>query len=287
MEIEFKSFSEIEPASSVSGMIYGPAGSGKTDFAGSCGERSLYIDVGRSSETFHGASFKQRRGAYKGIYVPITEAGSKTNYIMPDKAEAYDMVCDVIDEALLKIFDQFDVVILDELSAFGRFAMNKGLEINQGTGKSKANEASKKWDMILPGKQDFGTEMGLVKNFLAGTIDLLKKNGKHFLVIAHERYLYQSVTNKDGVKVETDVISKILPSFTGKKDIDAIPNMFDLVWHTETVRNGENYIYRMRTQGDDILVAKTRYGGIFKSIETDLDFPKVIERIKAGVGVKK
>lgn len=284
--VEFINFSEIEPAQGISALLFGAAGTAKTDIAGSAGERSLYIDVGLSSETFHGVSYKERRGPFKGIYTKPTEKGSKKNYIVPDKAAAYDMVCDAIDEALEKFPEKFDTVILDELTGFSRFAMNKAIEINQGMNKSQAQVSSQKWDMVIPGVQDYGAEMSLVKQFLAGTIDLLKSHNKHFLVLAHERYLYETITDKSGKKVETSTISKILPSFTGKKDTDAIPNLFDLVWHTEVVRSGDNQVFRVRTMGDDTLIAKTRYGGIFNTLETNVSWPEVVRRIREGVKKK-
>lgn len=286
---EFKRFDEVsQPAESVSLLLWGAAKTGKTDFSGSAGERSLYIDVGKSAETFHSKGFKDRRGVFKGFYRKVEEVAAKDNYVMPDTATAYDKVCDIIDEAIAKIKDKFDVVIVDEATAFRRYAMNKALEINQGMNKSQANVASKKWDMILPGVQDYGSEMSLVSQFIAGTIDLLKKNNKHFILIAHERALFESVTDsKTGKKTETDIVKKLVPAFTGKKDIDAIANMFDCVFHTETARSGDNIIYRIRTQGDDGLVAGNRYSGVFQPIESNLTFPKMIERIKAGVGVGK
>lgn len=283
---EFKTFDQIEPAQGISCLLYGQSKTGKTDLAGSAGENSLYIDIGKSSETFHGASFKSRRGPYKGLYVQVREIGGKDNYIMPDNAKAYDEVCDIIDEALIK-YPHIETIILDELTAMSRFALFKALEVNSSTGKSKANETSKKWDIPLPTKQDFGGEMSFIKMFLAGTVDILKAQGKHLIVVAHERWLFETMINNKGEKVETDRVIKILPSFTGKKDIDAIPNLFDLVWHTEVARSGDTLVYRVKTTGDDVLVAGTRYGGIFNALETNMSWLDIVKRIKDGVSVKK
>ena len=280
--IEFTSFEEVKPAESISLLLYGQAKTGKTDFSGSAGERSLYIDVGRSVETFHGASFRERHGSYKGFYVPIIENSGKKNYLVPDVAEAYDKVCDTIDEAVDKLAGKIDTIILDELTGLSRFAQNKALEINQGMGKSKAFDASKKWDMNIPGVQDYGGEMSLIKQFLAGTIDKLKANNIHFICIAHERWIFKT-QEVNGKQVETQIVSKILPSFTGKKDIDTVPNLFDLVWHTNVARSGDKQVYRIDTEGTDILTAGSRYGGIFKPLETGLTFPLVIERIRNGI----
>lgn len=282
---EFQRFDEVSsPAESVTLLLWGAAKTGKTDFSGSAGERSLYIDVGKSAETFHAKGFKERRGTFKGFYRKVEEVAAKENYVMPDTATAYDQVCDIIDKALEVMPDKFDVVIVDEATAFRRYAMNKALEINQGMNKSQAGANSKKWDMVLPGVQDYGSEMSLVSQFIAGTIDLLKRHNKHFILVAHERALFESVTDsKTGKKTETDIVKKLVPAFTGKKDIDAIANMFDCVFHTEKARSGETEVFRIRTQGDDGLVAGHRYSGVFQPIETNLTFPRMIERIKAGV----
>lgn len=276
--MEFKTFDQFDPDESITALFYGPAGAGKTEAAGSAGERSLYIDVGKSAATFHGTGFKARKGSYKGIYVPVSEDLSKS--FVPNKATAFDQVCNVIDEALQKIPEKFDTIIIDEMTRFRTFALYKGIEVNQFEGRSKTKEKASQFDVVIPGVQDFSAEMSLIEQFCNGYTDICKRQGKHLIVIAHERLTY-----KKGDKVgDLPTLHKTSPGFTGQTFPDAVSNIFDLVWHFE-VMNGD--VYRAKTIGSDALVAKTRFGGIFNEYERNVNWLDVIKRIREQIPAKR
>jgi hypothetical protein len=81
---------------------------------------------------------------------------------------------------------------------------------------------------------------------------------------------------------ELPKLLRITPSFTGvDRNPDYISGLFDNVWHFEVAGGGDRTFYRVRTEGDDNLTAKTRNGGLFNALELKgIDFPEVVRRIK-------
>jgi hypothetical protein len=93
---------------------------------------------------------------------------------------------------------------------------------------------------------------------------------------AHERISFK----EKGTITGPDVVDKIRPGFTGRTFPDSIPGMFDLVWYTQVIGGGERAIYRVRTEGDVGLVAKTCYNGLFPEIYPNPNFQNIIKIIK-------
>lgn len=274
----FRRLSETEPGNSVVGMIYGPAKTGKTLLLGSAGKRSLFIDNGAGSETLRSPLFKQMYPDSDPLIVTIQEE-LDANGLPTSKAEAFDKMADSIDYALQNFGDQFDTICIDDSTATRRFAMYKGLEINQATNKSKTLEnIVKKFDVMSVAVQDYGMEMNLILQFLIGTIELCKKNDKHLFIGAHERHTFKK---GDGIG-DTPTIMKIRPGFTGQTMPDEIGGLWDILAHTEAVGGGSNTVYRVRFNGDEVITAGVRYGGIFETVESNVTIPKMLERIKAA-----
>jgi len=44
-------------------LVYGPSGSGKTWFAGTAGDRNLYLSIGKEPETIRSKLFQEKIGA--------------------------------------------------------------------------------------------------------------------------------------------------------------------------------------------------------------------------------
>lgn len=276
-----KYFDEVEPAESVSMLFYGASKTGKTEAAGSAGARSLYIDMGKGeSDTFHGPGFKQRKGAFKGIYCSVTEQNFKKNIVVPEKATAFDRTCDIIDRAFDRIPDKFDYLIIDGATSLRRYAMYKSLQIGQKIGGSKAQTNAESLGVAIPEVGDYNKEMSMVEQFIAGYLDICRVYNKHLIVIAHERHVY----GKPPRQGEEKPLQRVLPGFTGQTFPDAVSNMFALVWHFE-VENGR--VYRAKTKGNRALVAGTKYDGIFNEYEVDVNVQDVVKKIRASVPLKK
>ena len=118
--------SEIFVDTPISAMIYGQKGCGKTWFAGTAGDRNLFITVGNSLsglKTLRSPLFKEKVGADPWV-VELHEELDATR--MPKKATLLDQVCDTIDEWLAERSDDFDTVTVDDATNTRRAALYKG-----------------------------------------------------------------------------------------------------------------------------------------------------------------
>ncbi len=272
----FQKVSELPPAEALSTCIYGASGTGKTDMAGSA-PRPLIINTGNGEETLKGPSFKERRKA-DPIIVTITEAQVRNAWT------GFYKVGDCIDYALETMGDQFDTVVLDDLTTLNKFGLNTAVDMNGDSGRSNTKATYAKRNVYLPAMQDFGTQMGLIDWFFGTYIPILKQAKKHFIVLAHERWSYTKPKGKGDVPQ----LIGISPHVTGAdKNPDGLAGYFDNVWRTTKV-NGE--IYRVITQGDEVVRAKTRTGGTLNVKETNPDFSEMLSRMQSGkllVPIKK
>jgi hypothetical protein len=281
--ISFQTLDELPRGESETLLLYGPNGSGKTYFCGTASERTLFISIGNGEQTLQSPFFRKTfpdAGKMLMVRIPVPANA----YGMPTDWKHFDQICDVIDEGLAKYSDRFDTIIVDDGSALHRNAILKALEVNDATGKSKTKKEGSKWSVLAPAMQDYQTEMNLIDQFISGTTTLCKRNNKHFILTAHDRFTF-----KKGEKMgDTPELIKVTPAFTGvDKNPDLIGQYFDNVWHTEVVGGGTQRAYRITTQGHDRLTAKTRWAGVFDVTEKDLTWLKVLERIQNSDPAKK
>lgn len=267
------------PGESISLLLYGKSGSGKTRLAGTLGDRTLYISCGEGEETLKSVEFKRFHKSNPILLDPhetLNDAG------IPDNAIALDTICTLIDEYLLKHSEHFDSIVIDDLTFLRKFAMFKALDINQALGKSKTKkEILERFDVIIPAVQDYGVEMNIIEWFISTYVQITKAAKKHFIVLAHEKIFY----DKPKTIGEAGGVRKVGIAITGQAFPDTIPLLFDEVWHTETIGGGETTVYRVRTQGDEIITAKSRHGGTFnptENIKHDTSLLQMFERIKTS-----
>lgn len=266
---------ELPKGESVALLVYGPAGSGKTELIGTAGSRTLIINTGLGIVTLQSKGFKQRHPGVNPIIETITEE------VLPDKAEAFDKCCDILDNYLTPThpeFNNIDTIAIDDATALRRFALAKGLEINQKEGKSNSLSKSKLSKVVETAVQDYKIEMDVIDQFIIHYVSECKRLGKHFVLTAHERVEY----NKPSKIGDVATVNKIRPGFTGRTFPDSVTGHFDLVWYLETQGAGNLIKYKARTAGDGSLVAKTRWDGSFSVLEDKVDFLNIIERIKNG-----
>ncbi len=278
--IEAKRLDDLPAGKATTTLIYGDSKTGKTEFIGTAGSRMLYIyfTIGEGISTLQSPGFKRRYPNCNPIVVPIRET---------EATKAFDAVKQVIDYHVDNKRNEFDVVAVDEMTAFRRHAMWKGLEI------SSIEERSKTWDkaqnrkdlpkgFFIPGIQDFGMEMGLTEWWVATYTADAKEQGYHLLVAAHSRHIYE----KSGKGVnDAETLKAIKPGFTGKTFPDDVTCYFDSVFYMERVGRHPTAKYNLRLMGDEIVTAGTRYGGVFvkngKEVEsiTNPNFPEMIKKI--------
>lgn len=283
MTFEFKTLDELPKGDAETLLLYGAAGSGKTWFCGTAGERTLYIDIGNSRKTLQAPLFRKLYPTAGKMLTAVVQP-EVNSAGMPNDWKYFDVICDLIDDALENHADKFDTIVIDDGSSLHRNAMFKAIETNDATGKSQTKKQSVKFELLAPAMQDYQTEMSIIEQFMAGTVQLVKNANKHLILTAHDRYTY-----KKGDKMgDAPELIKVTPAFTGvDKNPDLIAQHFDNVWHTDAVGGGSQRIYRITTQGHERLTAKTRWAGVFDVVEKDLTWLKVLERIKESDPSKK
>lgn len=239
---------------SVTALLYGASGSGKTFLAASAGSDTLIITPSNGLATLKSPLFRQLCPNVN----PFVEVNDEEP--MPKNAYGFDKISDIIDSYLEKQRNEIKTIVVEDATQIRRMALNKGLELNQKLGLSKTLGKSK--EVIVPTVQDYGIEMNLVEQFMRHYTAQCKHLNINFIVTAHERFTFGK---PDGIGGQAPVIS-IRPGFTGQTFPEDITGLFDLTWHTEIKGAGQRTFYQIRTAGDSVLSAKTRWGGLFPTI---------------------
>lgn len=269
----FKRLKDRTPGEAWIIMVYGASKSGKTYFAGTAGKRTLFINIGEGLATLESPAFTSRYPDSANMIVVDVRDHSGI-------ADGFDKVTTVIDHALAHFPNEFDTVVLDEATAFRKFALNKAMDLNSA--QRSTVRGSRKNDYVKAEIGDYGIEMDMIEWFLGEYIPIFKKEGKNFLMIAHERQVY----GKPAKMGDEPPLKRILPGFTGKTFPDKVPAFFDDVWRSEVVGK-VNKVYRMRTAGDEMEMGGSRHGGVFAVTETDPNFLKMINRIKSSSNLNR
>lgn len=232
-------------------LIWGASGSGKTYLAGTAGDRMLFISNGMGSSTLRSKFFKDTVGANPYIEeIPYD--------VYENKQRSFTLIENLIVQGLG--MDDIDFIVIDDATAHTQSSMIMALEINAATNKSQTIGVAKKFDLILPAVQDYGTEIEHTRQFWAWAICEAKFAGKHLVVLAHER----NVWKKGKLVGDQPELIKQAPYFTGAdKNPDRMPALFDFVWYTKAQGAGERVKYFAITEGDESLLAKTRDKGLF------------------------
>lgn len=276
--------SDVPTGKTVTLCLYGGPGTGKTRFCCTAGDRTLYIECeGRVSTQ---QSYAKTYG-FNPIWHTVTEEA------LPDKPQALDKIATILKEASNNYADKFDTIVIDGATALRRFAMNKALELLGATGKSKTlqktEDLEKKFGDTFGfadvGVQDFGGEMQMVEKFIYKLTEYCRTEGKHLIFTAHQRETYGKALDKAGNVIigAQGTLEKVRPGFTGQTFPDTIPGMFDFTWYTEVTGSDSNKHYRVRTEGDSKLVAKTcvgENGSMFPTLIENPNFLKVIKAVQ-------
>lgn len=258
---------ELNLTKSITLMSYGAPGVGKTDLAGSVGSRNLILTDLNGMVTLQNPSFRKR----------YPECNPMIEIIHPDsdpsQAKAYDQMATIINSYFEKHLADFDVITIDDVDFLRAMAMNKAVGINFAESRSQTKTKIGKNSMILPTMADFGTEMGLVEGFISNLASVCRIYGKHLIVNAHEKLIYEK--NK---QTKEDVLVKVVPHFTGKAAPEAIGDYFDLIFRITRIGKEPSWVKRFQCHPDDKVAAKDRFS-VFKTNEDNLDWPKIVKRI--------
>lgn len=263
--------SELNLTESILMMLYGAPGIGKTHFLGSMGSRTLVITDLNGIVTLRNPVFRKQYPDCDPFIEVVTPD------VDPSKASAYDQMVNIINNYFEHKLTEFDNIAIDDVDFLRASAMNKAVTINFQETRSQTKTKIKGHHIILPTQADFGTEMGLVEGFISNLASVCKIYGKNLLVCAHEKIIYE----KDK-KTKEEYPVKYIPHFTGKAAPEAIGDYFDLIFRVTRLGKEPSVIRKFQCHPDEKIAAKDRYS-LFKTMEDNLTWPKVIERIKANI----
>ncbi len=259
-------------------LSFGEMGAGKTFASGTMPGRIYVLCIGGANEviTLMSPTFNEKHPEKKGLitYDSVKESLGKRGSFK--EAVGYDAACDLLDEALE--LDQtgeapFDSLVVDGSTGLRGLAMNKSMQITYDTAKSTDKTSMKKYrdyGIVTPRDNDYFGEQSLIWKFVSWCFSL----DKHFNLITH----VWKETKADRATRESIVTSR-QPAFTGKQR-DSIPTLFDNVWYFESTGGKRSTVYEARTQGDDIINARTRFGGVISAVYRDVDFADAIEKFQ-------
>ncbi len=284
--IEVKRVSDLVESPNLSALIYSQKGGGKTSFAATAGDRTVFVFVGAGisgMKTLQSPWFKEKIGTNPFVEEIHEELDSKR---MPKKATLFNQITKKFDWWLDNRIDDWDTMVLDDIANTRKAAMFKGFEINMQAKLSEAWAKTEKYTIPMPGIQDFGVEMRAMQWLLETYVEIFESAGKNFLVLAHERYTFSKSKNAKGDVIvgDKDIIDRIRPGFVGKTMPDDITANFDEVWHLEKIGMGDGGIVKLDCYGDNIVLASTRHAGVFRPLEPNPNFKEMMERIKKSQG---
>ena len=269
--------SEHKSHESVTALLYGASGSGKSFLAASVGSDTLIVTPSNGLATIKSKLFRE---LCPGInpYIEVNDEDP-----IPKSAQGFDRISDIIDSYLEKKRDEIKNIVVEDATSMRRMALMKGLELNQKLNRSQTLKQSTSKEVIVPTVQDYGIEMNLVDQFMRYYTTHCKALGINFIVTAHERFTFGK---PEGLGQQPPLLS-IRPGFTGQTFPEDITGLFDLTWHTEMKGAANRTFYQIRTAGDSVLSAKTRYGGLFPSlIETFHPMSHIIKCIETETPLK-
>ena len=159
---------------------------------------------------------------------------------VPKDYSAFDEACKHFDTWMTAGYrNRFDTWVLDSSTTLIDASQDKaiillGSDAYKGAG-SKTYEEAKKYGLVSPKKQDFGSERSMTEQF----VRMLKDSGKNVVILSHERELTDDSGN----------VTAIVPLLTGKSQED-VPIMFDEVYRLISKPVGQDVTRTLLTQPD-------------------------------------
>lgn len=224
-------------------LVYGRSGSGKTAGAGTF-PRPVFMDFDKGIATLTNPFFVGKYGLRDIEYEQFTERNIVKGGIVKTH-NAFDDAF-LYFEKMMKPDkrDTFDTWVIDTATSLSEVALNKALIFMGGEQLSKTHAVALNTGVVVPKIQDYGAERSLIEQFVA----MVKATDKHFILLCHEKELY-----------EGDTVVGRVPLLTGK-GVEAICSQFDEVYNLQPQRQGTNIFRNLVTEQVGRNMAKSRLG---------------------------
>lgn len=250
-------------------MNYGAPGVGKTDFLASCGSGLGLITDLNGIVTLQNDRIKK---LYPGFDPTVEVIDSSDDVTQP---KAFYAIQAAAERLLLN--PEITIIGVDDSSFMRRSASHLAVMLNyEDAQKSLTFEKVKKnKGNLAPTQADMGREMSIVEQFLDELTRNARSMKKHVVVNAHERYIYKK--DRD---TKTEVISKIVPHFTGRSAPESLLGYFDLVFRLTMEGGPPNNYVTFQGSPDKKVAAKDRYGIVKGPQERNLTWSEIYNRIQ-------
>ncbi len=248
-------------------LIYGKSKAGKTAGAGTF-PRPNFIDMDQGIGTLVNPWWLDTYGYRPSVMYEQFPERAKRIKGVPSAHNSFDDACRYFDAcmnpkgakwtspstgAVHEVHpDMFDTWILDSGTTLSQAASLKGVILlgskdMGGKPLSQTFASAQATGLILPRQQDFGAERSMVEQF----IDMLYGSGKHFVLICHEKEVYNEAGN----------LERIVPLLTGQST-ERVPLKFDEVYNLRVQKAGTELNRYLQTKDDGIRLAGTRALGL-------------------------
>lgn len=261
-------------------LIYGDPGTGKTHLAlTAIGLGPVYfLAIGGDNEvkTRYSRPFLETYPLdhEHPIFIDAVAEDRKDGWEVTDNPTGLDRVKERIDGFVN--WEQREnvgvkTVIVDNATTLEELQMNKAIaaEYDLANNKMKTTlKTEREWGIRKPHDSTWGGAQSLMDKFANAIFEL----PYHVVFVAHERKEWeQKERSRDRILVS------VLPEFVGQQRIN-IPRAFDSVWRMTAAGGGRNIQYNTQTVKDNIVLAKTRVGGILRESERNLDLTEAIRK---------
>lgn len=252
----------------INAILMGKPGVGKTALLSSF-PRLRVFDFDKKIKSALNPDWLAKLGRVPDLeYQTFSEKGLVKGYAITHNG--FDDACKWFDELMRPgVRDSFDYWGVDSVTSLTALAMNKALIILGGAKRSTTHDTASKTGLAMLQKQDFGGINSLIMQFLRMLLD----SGKGVIAVVHEKEL----TNESGLLVSVD------PMLIGQ-NVQAVPAMFQNVWHLRMEGVPPRNIRRLHTDFDGIRMARSEVG--IGTID-EPTYDKILARLKQREEIKR
>jgi hypothetical protein len=256
-------------------LLYGEGGTGKTFTAATAPEPQWWLTPGRKREikTALSKRFIEKHGRREMFITSVVE--DRKGGQMTDNPTGYDQCCLALDGFLEWDYKEgigVKTIIVDNATIIEEYMMNKAI-------MAEYVMASSKNKTVLTAEREFGirkphdSTWGGAQSFMDRWVNWLIELPYHVVFIAHTYNSWEQIEH-----TRTRRLVGVKPLFVGQQRTN-IPNKFDNVWFARVMGGGRSQTWGIQPERDEIILAKTRVGGILDpSYEQDPNLSEIIEQ---------